>query len=221
MRRQLLARLPIGRVTHAYRRLLGEVENARAAQQLAPLVTRYLPVSEKTLNAFHLQYVCHEISTADVEPGAALVEFGAGASTPILAKAAALAGVGFVSVEHDPKWQALVAGWMRDEDLDPGTIHQVDIDPPRRWFDHDGVDRAIDGRRVRFLLVDGPPGKGRSRRLPARDYLSARSLPLTDVFVDDCHRADERELAESLATAPGASVDYVGARRELAHVRLG
>lgn len=220
MRHRFLARLSLGRVTHAYRRLLGEVENVRAAQQLAPLVTQYLPASDKTLNAFHLQYVCHELATSVAPRGATVVELGAGASTPVLATVAERAGLEFVSIEHDPRWHRLVSGWMGDEGLDPSSIHRVEIDEARRWYDHDGLDDVLDGKDVRVLLVDGPPGSGASARLPARDYLSTRDLPLTDVFIDDCHRADERELAGSLAAASDATVDFVGARRELAHVRL-
>ena len=145
---------------------------------------------------------------------ALVLDVGSGLTTLIAAYAVAANGTGkVVAWEHlvtiQEQSQALISQHSLDgvARVEFHPLQQIDLDGQEfAWFEVEGLSPTS----VDLLIVDSPPGKtGHMARLPAvpmlREFLSDRIV----VFLDDCHRPDERATLEKwLGYLPGARLEF-------------
>ena len=124
-----------------------------------------------------------------------VVEFGAGASTFVAARALMLHGGGrLVSFDQNPDFAAQTRSWLRSYGVD-ADIRAVPLCPspggwPGLWYDHEPVDRPID-----LLLIDGPPWTIHPYVRGAAEALFDDIAPGGCVMLDDAARPGERVVA--------------------------
>jgi precorrin-6B methylase 2 len=118
----------------------------------------------------------------NIKKESTILEFGAGKGAIELAKQYKV-----ISIEHDPEWINLTK---------KAEYHLVSIIDG--WYDRRAVAKAIHGKRIDVVIVDGPPGTGN------RDGLfsfikNTPSLTKSIFIVNDVHREKEKMLAEKIA----------------------
>jgi hypothetical protein len=211
---------------HSHARVLRADAHA-ARLVVAPLLARlagYLPWTGHALRPFAVATLANDLV---VNRRRAYLEFGAGVSTVLVAKVAALNGLelDLVSVEHDRAWIDVLLRILEREGLAERVrfLHcpLVDRTEPSpfgalRWYDERPLLAGLAGRPRDLVLVDGPPAGGRSAsRYPAVPFLRAHGLIAEDasILLDDVHRPAERLIARSWAA-------LTGVRFELPHGRV-
>lgn len=114
-----------------------------------------------------------------------VVEFGSGFSTGYFNTICN----DFISFEHDEKWvkpssrlRPIKKGWYSLNEGDKNRISQADV-----------------------IIIDGPPGQNGLRYNLDIDLLPKKAL----IFVDDCHREKDLEMAESIAKKLKKKIDIV------------
>jgi predicted O-methyltransferase YrrM len=182
-------------------------EAARAA--LAALGGPYLPWSSGAMRPAGLVAVCNDIV---LNGRRRVVELGSGVSTVLLARLLTQRpphdGFRMAAVEHDPGWARWVSDQLDRERIggDVVVIHAPLLDHAlaergMQWYDEAavaaGLDAALRGGLIDFLLVDGPPayaaGHGLAR-YPALPALHDRLAPGATVILDDVERPGEKEV---------------------------
>lgn len=124
-----------------------------------------------------------------------VVEFGAGASSLIAARALQLNGSGtLTSFDQHRDFAESVKTWLADFGLAADVRHaplQRTCDGwPGRWYEHGPLPERID-----LLLIDGPPWVVHPYVRGAADSLFARIAPGGAVMMDDGARPGERVVA--------------------------
>ena len=124
-----------------------------------------------------------------------VVEFGAGASTLVLARALQLWGGGaLTSFDQHPDFVALTRDWLAGHglqtDLRIAPLAPSLGDWPGLWYDAPGVPERID-----LLVIDGPPWTIHPLTRGAAATLFARIAPGGAVILDDAARPGERLVA--------------------------
>lgn len=138
-----------------------------------------------------------------------IVEFGSGASTIVLAEAIRRLGEGrLISYEHDAKYAEQTSERLRGALSylaevrtvplgDWKSPRQASTDQSWKWYT---LDEAALPERIDLLIVDGPPGTtGPNARFPALPALRSRLSSDALVVLDDCIRAEERQIASEWA----------------------
>lgn len=125
-----------------------------------------------------------------------VVEFGAGASSLVAARALQMVGEGgrLISVEQDVEFADKTRAWLADHGLET-DMRAVPLVPapggwPGLWYDHEPLPDAID-----FLLIDGPPWTIHPLTRGAGATLFNRITPGGTVMLDDAARPGERVIA--------------------------
>ncbi|QPQ54799.1 class I SAM-dependent methyltransferase [Allosphingosinicella flava] len=124
-----------------------------------------------------------------------VVEFGAGATSLILAKALEKAGGGkLISFDQHADFVDLTRGWLADHGLD-ADIRAVPLRPspdgwPGLWYDHGPLPDGID-----MMVIDGPPWTIHPFTRGAASSLFGKVAPGGTVFLDDAARPGERIVA--------------------------
>lgn len=124
-----------------------------------------------------------------------VVEFGAGASSLIAARALKINGSGsLTSFDQHRDYAEGVKTWLADfglaADINHAPLKQKCDGWPGRWYDHGPLPEHID-----LLLVDGPPWAVHPYVRGAADSLFARISPGGAVMMDDGARPGERVVA--------------------------
>lgn len=137
----------------------------------------------------------------------AIVEFGAGVSTLVLAQVAQEIGARLYSFEHDIGWYRRVHAWVAQCGLDgTAVVHhaplQRDGDGVGTWYDRRVVADALPPSGIGLVLVDGPPSRAghriRAGALPAVHEHSAKEVT---VVMDDSDRPDEQAIVSEWCAA--------------------
>lgn len=125
-----------------------------------------------------------------------VVEFGAGASTLIIARALELAGGGrLVSFDQHADFVAKTRDWLAEHGLS-ADLRAVSLAPspggwPGLWYDHGALPNGID-----LLVIDGPPWTIHPLTRGAAETLFDRLSPTGTVMLDDAARPGERIVAQ-------------------------
>ncbi|SMF68687.1 class I SAM-dependent methyltransferase [Allosphingosinicella indica] len=124
-----------------------------------------------------------------------VVEFGAGASTLVIAKAMQMAGGGtHIAFDQHGDFVEATGRWLADHGLE-ADLRAVPLVPapggwPGLWYDHEPLPDAID-----LLVVDGPPWTIHPLTRGAAGTLLGRLNPGGAVILDDAARPGERVIA--------------------------
>ena len=114
--------------------------------------------------------------------GATILEFGSGNGTKELAKF-----YNVISIEHNKEWIGVAEG--------SEYHHAPKVDG---WYNKQVVEKAIKGRSIKAIIVDGPPGTG--HRNGIINFLMENSYLLeASIIVDDTNRKKEKILANNIA----------------------
>ncbi|WP_129793361.1 class I SAM-dependent methyltransferase [Sphingosinicella sp. CPCC 101087] len=126
---------------------------------------------------------------------ALVVEFGAGASTLVLARAMQQAGGGtLISFDQHPDFVDATRQWLADyaleADLRPAPLKPSPEGWPGLWYDHGPLPNGIE-----LMLIDGPPWSvhplTRGAAVSEFDHIA----PGGTVMLDDAARPGERLVA--------------------------
>jgi hypothetical protein len=129
----------------------------------------------------------------NIEEGSTVLEFGAGKSTIELAKRYKV-----ISIEQDIRWAHLT----KDATYYVSPIIE-------NWYDTKIVMKAVLGRHIKLVIIDGPSGTGNRKGL-IKFLIYNRVLINTAVFiVDDTHRESERAIAERISVMTKRSPIYI------------
>lgn len=124
-----------------------------------------------------------------------VVEFGAGATTLVAARALQLAGAGSLwSFDQHPDYIEAVRRWLADYGL-AAELREAPLTKriagwEGRWYDHGPLPDSID-----LLIVDGPHWAVHPYGRGAADSLFDRIAPGGAVLLDDAARPGERVIA--------------------------
>lgn len=124
-----------------------------------------------------------------------VVEFGAGASTLIIARALQMAGGGeHIAFDQHEDFVHATRDWLGEHGL-AADLRAVPLIPspggwPGLWYDHEPLPDRID-----FMLIDGPPWVIHPFTRGAAATLFGRISPGGVVMLDDAARPGERVVA--------------------------
>lgn len=124
-----------------------------------------------------------------------VVEFGAGASTLVVARALQMAGGGtHIAFDQHEDFVHATRGWLAEHGL-AADLRAVPLRPspdgwPGLWYDHGPLPERID-----FMLIDGPPWIIHPLTRGAAGTLFGRIAPGGTVMLDDGARPGERAVA--------------------------
>jgi predicted O-methyltransferase YrrM len=123
-----------------------------------------------------------------------VVEFGAGASTLVLARALQMAGGGqLISFDQHEDFVEATREWLADYGL-KGDLRAVPLRQapgwPGLWYDHGPLPKGID-----LMLIDGPPWSIHPFTRGAAAVLFDHVSPGGTVMLDDGARPGERFIA--------------------------
>lgn len=123
-----------------------------------------------------------------------VVEFGAGASTLVLARALQMAGGGrLISFDQHEDFVDATRDWLADYGL-KADLRAVPLRPPAKgpglWYDHGPLPMGID-----LMLIDGPPWSIHPLTRGNAAILFDHISPGGTVMLDDGARPGERTVA--------------------------
>ncbi len=186
----------------------------RALVDVRPLVGNLpLPLGGWAIDPIVAERLVREVV---VRQPAFVLEFGAGASTVLLAATLREIGRGkLCSVEHEERFAEVTRTLLRSFGLSewadvvvaPLTTHQLESGE-WPWYDL-AFESQID-QKVEFLFVDGPPAEvARRARYPAVPVMRMHLAEGCVVFLDDGKRPDERWIAHTWRAELGGSAEFV------------
>jgi predicted O-methyltransferase YrrM len=168
--------------------------------RLTPLLTEYLPFTQRDLRPAGLTVLLDEVLLG---ARSVLVECGCGAASVLIARLLHRRGFGhLLSLEHDERQAAFVASQLRREGLGHvARVVHVPLQPhpaaigKAGWYApgavHDEVSEYVDRfGLVDLLLVDGPSGDDLIR-YPAMPVFHGVLAPGAAVLLDDIGRPGE------------------------------
>lgn len=198
-----------------YTKTKWDMQDVFALEALRPLTGRFLPWTSYALAPSSLLTVVNE---AAMYGARVIVELGSGISTVFLARylrEAEISDSTLITVDNDATWVATIRRYLDREGLLPyvsivetDLIHwqaplsappspadtRWEFQLPTKWYDARSIRRALNGRSIDLLLVDGPQGNRTISRYPALVELSPDLSPYPSVILDDVNRPPEQEI---------------------------
>lgn len=173
--------------------------DARASVELSRLGLPFFPVSRYALAPSAALVLVNEVLLNNRR---SILELGSGYSTLCLAKAAERTDGHVVTVDSEESWLDQVTAAAAAAGLGQRI---TPVHSPLRphasggaWYDCGLIRRALAGRRVDLLLVDGPVASGGAdprARAPAVPELEDLLEDRCALFLDDIHRRSHAEIA--------------------------
>ncbi|GAB2581308.1 class I SAM-dependent methyltransferase [Nitrincola alkalisediminis] len=163
----------------------------------------------------------------DVKPNA-IVEFGSGASTLVIADALSQNGKGkLFSIEHSDHYGAQTLATLKAEKLEKWVdlrinalepwhadhLNPADAEKPSYWY----AQSSLEGiRNVDLLWVDGPPGATcLYSRYPALPAVVEKLAPNAEIWMDDTIRQEEKDICHHWAEAYEFDLEYYSLEKGL------
>lgn len=183
------------------------LNNNKALQLLPPLRPGYFsPWTTSALHPASLRVILHDLV---LHKRRRIIEFGAGVSTFYLAKILRQEGGGqLTAVDDSAPWLEQVRQELVKLDLWDDSIQLIHapLEPCSlgigglSWYATDRIRESLLPGLFDLVLVDGPfadSGERRYARFPAVPFLrnENRLAPDFTVFLDDCHRRGEQDIA--------------------------
>lgn len=129
------------------------------------------------------------LAAAVLDEHLSILECGTGLTTLVLASVARAAGASVISLEHDPRWFALVKRELSRFGLDANVV----LAPLRSYGDFDWYDVEASSLPPFSLVVcDGPPNYARGGRYGLVPALGPRLASGCTILLDDAARPGER-----------------------------
>ena len=170
-------KIPTGEVVlnphwkHDYEQMLIDYNKKSADQQLT---------NPKNLNGWAIGEEVLDWLLSRVPKGSTILEFGSGRGTIELSRF-----YDVISIEHNPRWIGLSK-----------TAKYVHAPLVEGWYDVNPIKEAIEGRDIKVIIVDGPPGAGNREGFIKNFHLFSRT---SSIVVDDTHRPQELALAQKIS----------------------
>lgn len=137
-------------------------------------------INTKNLNSWAIGVELLNWLLSSVAKGSTILEFGAGTGTIELGRF-----YDVISIEHNPVWLGLSK-----------TATYVHAPLVGGWYDVKAVAKAIRGKDIKAIIVDGPPGAGNREGFINNFHLfSKRSI----IIVDDTNRSKELALSQKIS----------------------
>lgn len=162
-----------------------------------------LPFTNSALRPYCAAHILNDIMANSRK---AILEFGAGVSTVLMARLARRNGIDatIISVEHDGEWLEAVAESLRKEGLQEAVkLVHAPLEPCQmasatsEWYGEAALREALAGLRFDLVIVDGPPayqqGKGEAR-YPALPFVRDALAESCSLYLDDANREGERSV---------------------------
>lgn len=202
-RRFVTTGLPVGSVTVAAFAAAQQAERRLRNVEDVGLLAAWLGQDIPPLGTWAIEADLGVLIHREIQSGKrAVVEFGSGTSTLLIAAALAREATGrLVTFEHDAAFAADTRRRLDAAGL--ASWVEVVVSPLRRqviagrevsWHDVGAV-LSYAHTRIELMVVDGPPQLERWARRPAVDVLHERLAPGATVLLDDGRRAGERRTA--------------------------
>jgi hypothetical protein len=166
--------------------------------------SHFLPWTESAMRPSSLLVILNEVT---IHNRSVIVECGSGISTLYLSLLCAGTNKKVISIDHDAAWQKIVAG--QAESLGISLASTQFIAAPMKpcahspfgleWYDTEVINKEMPDAKIDLLLVDGPLAYHAAiakARYPALPFFRSRMADDFVVFLDDCNRAGEREIAQ-------------------------
>jgi predicted O-methyltransferase YrrM len=144
----------------------------------------------------------HAVSLMLSRKPATVLELGSGASTIVIAHCLKRLGSGrIISIDHDPRFAAITAGWIEEHGLQNfAKVLHAPLVPARiegaeyLWYSIGDLDLESP---IDFLVIDGPPYHVHPlARYPAVPLLVDRLSADACVLLDDANRPEEIRIAK-------------------------
>jgi hypothetical protein len=185
---------------------LEQLLNSTSALNVLPALAldEYSPWTTSALHPAALRVILNDLV---LHQRRCVVEFGAGVSTLYLAKVLRQRGPFFLtSVDDNADWLQWVRTELERLNLWDERIQLVHAPMKpcslaiggQDWYDLEILQNALPESGVDLALVDGPfadSGEKRYARFPAVPFLASRFATDYTVFLDDCHRQGEQDIA--------------------------
>lgn len=190
------------------RQVFTRIEDSLALEQLPQLNKDvYLPWTRSAMCPSSLQLVLNEIL---IHQRKLIVECGSGVSTIYINKILEHHDAKFVSIDNDLQWQEIVKQQAKTLDVDISKttfIHAplkfCPLSPKKlEWYDLDILGASIPNEEIDLLLVDAPLASRQGleeSRFPALPYFAEKLANNFAVFLDDCNRPGEQNIAKAWA----------------------
>lgn len=202
---------PLSRLRTVGWGLAERVIDTLAMAQLAPLHQRYTPWASSSLRPRALQMLLNEVVLHDRQR---IVECGGGVSTLFLGRLMADRDAGqLLTIEHDLRWVTTLTHLLENEGLQGRCqVVHAPLEASRRadgdsgWYDRATLDRALSGKAIDLLFIDGPPAAkaGYSRaRAPALGYFRRFLAEDFTVILDDINRPGEQRIFKDWCASLG------------------
>lgn len=186
----------------------------------------YVPATSFALRPSAIELIVNEILLSGIERPCVL-ELGSGYSTLCLERALRGRDGCLISVESDLDWlettrrlleaDAELVRWVHAP-LHPLTLGGRD----RIWYELEPILAGLGGKKIDFLVVDGPfGGTCAMARWPAYPLLVEHLAERCVTFLDDIGRPDERRIAREWCAAHSLTLETHPIRGGIGILRRG
>lgn len=169
-------------------------------------LNNYLPVNKYSLRPSTIGLLLNDIS---INNRRYILEFGAGISTIFSAKFFQLNGIAgrIYAIDHDATWLNWLDEYLKKEQLDDYVqilhaplirVQSSPINDNLHWYDQEKFISDISNYRFDLVLIDGPPGEGKSHRYFALPFLLDNHLLNKKylMVLDDVNRDTEQRIVK-------------------------